>query len=332
MRKYNTCINMFAAILLVVAFGGCKKIEEGYLSEGIRYQFPTVDVPRGVVTIANQNLIFPDGSTLPLKVKLLDIRSKTTGKTAPEWYKNYRSYRFTSPLTNADSTMELFNKKIEYGEFPPFEFVESGGYFRFTSGTKEIPLGEYTFDLEVSNVKGTKIIKDAATLVVKEPDPYKIDPECKTAGARDGTPATFTYFSNELRTVTVKKLAGDVNRVIFKWVDKNGKPFNPKTEIKRRFLADGSYLNDFDTFSIFGNTEYTDSTMAYNFGIPPYPFKPAAVNGKNSYLWVPSDYVILDQYPPAQYPKAALSIRYIVDIFVEGTWEITVKCLHATHK
>ncbi|MGV3764553.1 MAG: hypothetical protein ACO1NW_00420 [Chitinophagaceae bacterium] len=317
---------------LAVALAGCSKVEEGYLSEGIRYQFPTVEAERGVVKIANENLIFPDGSTLPLNVKLLDIRDKATGKTASEWFQTYDSYKFKAPLGAADTTMEAFNSKIEYGKYPPFDFVASGGYFRFNTGTKNIPAGEYTFDLEVSNVRGTKTIKDAATIVLKDATPYFIEPACKVGGARDGTPSTFTYLSDNLRTVTVKKIGEGKNEVRFKLVDKFDKPFNPKNEIKPRLLADGSFLNDFTTFALFDRTQYTDTTMVYNFGIPPYPFKNAPVNSKWSYMWVPAQYVELDEYPNTTYPNAALSIRSWVDIKVEGIWEITFKCWNARRK
>lgn len=324
---------MILFIGLSVGFlNACTKIEEGYLSEGIRYQFPTIEVERGVVKIANENLIFPDGSTLPLNVKLLDIRNKATGKRAEEWFQLYDSYRFIAPLTDTDTTMEGFNKKIEYGKFLPFDFVASGGYFRFNTGTKNIPLGEYDFDLEISNVKGTKQILKAATIIVKEPVPFVIDPSTQLGTARDGTPATHAYLPVNQRTVTVEKIGVDKNQVILKIVDKNGKPFNPKTMIQNRLLADGSVLNDFTTFALFDRVQYTESTMSYNFGIPPYPFKNAPVNGKTMYFWIPAQYVEIDQFPSAANPKAALSIRVRIDIKVEGTWLITIKALNATSK
>jgi hypothetical protein len=329
-RSYKILTLACAATLLFIS---CKKVSEGYLSENIRYQFPTIEVEKGVVKVANENLIFPDGSTLPLNVKLLDIRDKATGKHADAWFQEYDSYRFTSPLTATDTSMELFNKKIMYGKFPPFDFVASGGYFRFNTGTKGIPLGEYEFDLEVSNVKGTKQIKNAATIIVKEPVPYVIDQAGTVLGtAKDGTPATHAYLAQNQRTVTVEKIGDEKNQVIFKLVDKNGKPFNPKTAIQNRLLADGSILNDFTTFSFFDRVQYTDSTMSSNFGIPPYPFKNAPVNSKYIYLWVPAQYVEMDQFPSAIFPKAALSIRVRIDIKVEGTWVITIKALNAVAK
>lgn len=316
----------------VLLFNACKKVDEGYLSEGIRYQFPTIEVERGVVKIANENLIFPDGSTLPLNVKLLDIREKISGKRADVWYRDYDSYKFLSPLTASDTTMELFNKKIQYGKFPAFDFVASGGYFRFNTGTKTIPMGEYIFDLEVSNVRGTKQIKDAATIIVKEPIPYVIDPSTQLGTARDGTPATHAYLPVNQREVTVVQKSTEKNEVILKMVDKNGKPFNPKTAIQNRLLADGSVLNDFTTFAFFERTKYTDTTMYCNFGIPPYPFKNAAVNSKNMYFWIPAQYVEIDQFPSATNPKAALTVRLRLDIKVEGVWLITIKCLNAIAK
>ncbi|MEO6070978.1 MAG: hypothetical protein ABIN57_08625 [Chitinophagaceae bacterium] len=332
MNKSYTVLT-FAAIISVLFFSSCKKIPEGYLSENIRYQYPTIEVERGVVKIANENLIFPDGSTLPLNVKLLDIRDKATGKHADAWFRSYDSYRFISPLTATDTTMELFNKRIEYGKFPPFDFVASGGYFRFNTGTKNVPVGEYEFDLEVSNVKGTKQILNAATIVVKEPIPYVIDQAGTVLGtAKDGTPATHAYLAQSQRTVTVEKLGDGKNQVFLKIVDKNGKPFNPKTAIQNRLLADGSVLNDFTTFSLFDKTQYTDSTMSYNFGIPPYPFKNAPANSKYMYLWIPAQYVEIDQFPSATNPKAALTVRVRIDIKVEGTWLITIKALNAKAK
>ena len=329
-------LNIARTILVIVLSAGilnsCTKIEEGYLSEGIRYQFPTIEVERGVVKIANENLIFPDGSTLPLNVKLLDIRDKTTGKRAVEWFQQYDSYRFIAPLTDTDTTMELFNKKIEYGKFLPFDFVASGGYFRFNTGTKNIPLGEYIFDLEVSNVKGTKQLLNAATIIVKEPIPYVIDASTQLGTAKDGTPTTHAYLPVTQRDVTVEKIGNEKNQVILKMVVKNGKPFNPKTTIQNRLLADGSVLNDFTTFALFDRVQYTDDAMSYNFGIPPYPFKNAPVNGKTMYFWIPAQFVEIDQFPSAEYPRAALSVRVRIDIKVEGTWLITIKALNATAK
>jgi hypothetical protein len=328
----RSCRILVLAVAVIMLYISCKKINEGYLSEGIRYQFPTIEVERGVVKVANENLIFPDGSTMPIHVTLLDIRDKATGKHADVWFREYDSYRFKSPLSAADTTMEAFNKKIEYGKFPPFEFVASGGYFRFNTGTKNIPVGEYEFDLEVSNVRGSKTIKNAATIIVKEPIPYVIDASTQLGTARDGTPATHAYLPQTQRVVTVEKLSNEKNQVILKIVDKNGKPFNPRTAIQNRLLADGSILNDFTTFALFDRTQYTDSTMSYNFGIPPYPFKNAPVNGKTTYFWIPAQYVEIDQFPGVTNPKAALSVRMRIDIKVEGVWLITIKCLNATAK
>jgi hypothetical protein len=78
-------------------------------------------------------------------------------------------------VTAANATMEAFNKKIDYGKCPAFEFLASGGYFRFNTETKNIPVGEYEFDLQVSNVRGSKKIQKAATVIVKEPIPYVVD-------------------------------------------------------------------------------------------------------------------------------------------------------------
>jgi hypothetical protein len=72
--------------------------------------------------------------------------------------------------------------------------------------------------------------------------------------------------------------------------------------------------------------------MSYNFGIPPYPFKNAAVNCKTTYFWIPAQYVEIEQFPSAANPKAALSVRMRIDIKVEGVWLITIKCLNAKAK
>lgn len=328
MKQYTIITCLLAAVTLTAS---CKKIQEGYFSEGIRYQFPTIEVERGVVKIANENLIFPDGSTLPLDVQLLDIRDKATGKRAEVWFSDYESYRFLSPLTDTDTTMELFNKKIQYAKFKPFDFVNSGGYFRFNSGTKTIPKGEYTFDLEVSNIAGRRTLKDAATIVVKDPVPYVVDPSTQLGTARDGTPATHAYLPVTQREVTVEKTGDDGNQVTLKFIDKNGTAFNPAS-IQNRLLADGSTLNDFKTFALFDRVQFTNSSMSYNFGIPPYPFKNAAVNGKTMYFWIPAQFVEIDQFPSATNPRAALTVRVRLDIKVEGKWLITIKCLNATAK
>ena len=52
--------------------------------------------------------------------------------------------------------------------YPTFQVNPVGGRLEFSEGTLNVPVGEYEIDIKVSNVKETRVIRNACTIILTE--------------------------------------------------------------------------------------------------------------------------------------------------------------------
>lgn len=310
----------YALLAAVVLSSACKKVENGYLSNQIRYVDNPMEVKRGQIeqTVAVSN----DGSSAPVIYKLLDIRD-STGHHADSFFASYSRYEWIGEFNpDTDTTVELLNKKRQLVNKPPFDFNIHTGAFTFYNTTTKVPLGKYDFDIQASNENGTKTFKNIASFTLVDDAPYVIG----AGGAALFLDGTTTSYDIGAPDVTVKKISDEGTNIILKITDKNGNPFNPSAgEIIRR--GDRS---DFGTYAQFHPLVYTDSTMTCNFETTPFPLKQSTY-GYLIYYRIPSQYVIADPgYAPDNKQIYSANPRFQFNIYQEGTYEVTVKVKRVT--
>jgi len=264
--KLFTIIYIVFTVVLIVA--GCKKPQEGYISNVIVYSPNTINALKGRVTTSAALLV--DGSTNPLFVKLLGVRNFYTKKTADSvLLKKYEIATYKGEITQQDSTVEMVAAKIGKSMYNSFSVNPLGGRMEVTPATNFIDTGTYEFDIEVSNVAGVRRVNNAAVIKIVNPaTTYDVTAQSVTTSPT--TSETTTGQTNF--TTSVVRTSATENKVIFKFVDKNGVPFNPKAgQIVAR--ADRP---DFRTFAPFYAEEKTDTALVYRYppDLPTFPVYP----------------------------------------------------------
>ncbi|WP_448633544.1 hypothetical protein [Pedobacter panaciterrae] len=87
----------YALILIVcasLAWVGCKKIPVGFIGETMYYKDSPFSIEQGNVKVVTSSLNL-DGSTLPVLVKLLEVRKKEQAKKLRNFMQNMR-FMFTN--------------------------------------------------------------------------------------------------------------------------------------------------------------------------------------------------------------------------------------------
>lgn len=311
---------------LLIVLSACKKIEEGFLSDLVRYKDNVIFCKRGMPLVKSAP-IEGDGSTPPYTFKMINLRDMS-GKPAPkEFDTEYDLVVFKEGLAfnpETDTTLALLNKKRETLKVKPLLFNEKSGQIVFNRGSVHLPLGEFQFDVEMQNVKGTKLFPSIAKLQVADPlneDFFTL----YAAAAAAATPAE-SFSDMKAPQVTCKRVSGEGARVILKIVDKNGRTFNPKAgEIIKR--GDRPI---FETYAKFNPVSINDTAMICDFEVAPFPMAkyitPATNWGYLIYYRIPAAYVQVDD-------KTAKSVsanpRFEFQLMMEGTYIVEVKLTDA---
>jgi len=317
-------------ILVTTGITACKKIDEGFLSETMRYKDNDIYCLRGLPLIQSDRINI-DGSTPPIKFKMLNLRDSSGGKAPAAFTTEYDVLMFKPGETfdiNTDTTVEELNKKRELKHVPPMDFNEVSGQFTFNRGAVNIPLGRYTFDIEASNVRGKKMFPEFGHINVVEPSQEDIFvQEDNVDNAFDNLTGAATPAKNP--KVTFTKVSNEGARIILKITDKLGKPFNPKAgEIIKR--GDRPV---FENYARFNPVIVTDTAMICDFEVAPFPlanYKDASTDwGHLIYYRIPSKYVTIDGFKDGQFsanPRFAFSIK------MEGTYIVEFRLIDALRK
>lgn len=321
--KNKIIIGIIAATALII---GCSKIREGFLSDTLRYKDRVLYAKRGMA-LTLSDAINADGSTPPITYKLTNLRNKQTGDPAPEeFFKEYEVLVFKEGdvfIADQDTTVELLNKKRELKKITPMVFNEVSGQLVFNRASANLPLGEYTFDLEASNVWGSKSYPDFADIHVVEPSTSDVFELTYTAATGSNTSEVFTGIKAPV--VTAKKISNDGARVILKYVDKNGRAFDPsKGQIIKR--GDRPF---FETHAKFNPVIYSDTAVICDFEVAPFPLQKYIAGGTDwgylVYYRIPRQFINIDGLPNHNAnPVVAFQIK------MEGTYVVEVKLTDAT--
>lgn len=318
-----TRYTILLGIMIGMILSSCSKIEEGFLSDTIRYRDSVIYCKRGM-TLTLSDRINADGSTPPFEFKMLNLRNKMTGEPAPdEFTKMYEIEVFKEGMTfNAatDTTVALLKAKRETKKVTPMEFNPISGQISFNRASANLPLGVYTFDLQATNRKGTKIYKSFAEIHVIEPfleDVFEL-----TYAAMTGSNAseTFTPAYNSNIKLTCTKVSDEGARVILKVVDKNGRAWDPSAGqvIKRGDRP------TFESHVRFNPVVATNTALLCDYEVAPFPltkFNDGKTNWEyNIYYRIPMRFAAMDGHP-----NHNINPVFGFRVLMEGTFEVEVK-------
>jgi len=316
-------LKIFYTLTFIVGLmAACKKIDNGFLSDGIRYKDNTIYCKRGMSLVMSDR-INTDGSTPPYEFELLNLREESSNKPAPEaFFKQFDLLTFKPGMVfnaETDTTIELLNKKRETVSKTPMEFNKVSGQLVFNRASANLPLGRYTFDVKMKNPKGEKLFPKLASIEVVEPsidDMFQV-----TYQAASGSTASEVFTTITAPKIARKKISNDGARVLLKIVDKNGVAFNPKNgEIVKR--GDRPM---FETHVKFNPVQFTDNALICDFEVAPFPLtkyidKSGTDWGFLIYYRIPMKYAQVDGLPAHN-----VNPVFGFQILMEGTYEVEVK-------
>jgi hypothetical protein len=366
MKKKNI-FNLKFYFLLFTIFSlalSCTKVDKGYLSPTMAYSVSQFTVIKG--RAASSYSLISDGSTFPVKVKLLHVYDATGNNVDALFSKTYPVSVWTTAYdATTDKTFAQIMAKRSVTSMTPFTINESSGTIVANPSTIYLPLGTYTIDIQVSNVVGTKVLKNIMTIYLVDGKSVETSPEqgsyslgrliANTAsGATNG--ASFNGVNNPFIVENITRVADTPNIVTFKFLDKNGVVFSPKkNEIMKRpnsglnpnpaFLQN---LQDYapDTFVA------SDTAMSLRYPLVPFPLASLG-NAYNMYYRLPTAFVHIDSTTTwssnttGNYYKGTsdthfkgyfkddkydYSLRIPLRIQVPGKYLITLQFLNVTHR
>lgn len=319
--------------MVLAGLSACSKITPGFLSPTLGYTSKEIVCKRGLTYQASEPINF-DGSTPPVTFKLVNLRDSLTGQPVPKAFSDlYEVTQFKAGETfdiDTDTTIDLLNAKRETVKIAPYNFNEVSGQFVFNKGSANLPLGMYVFDIQATNIHGTKLYPSAGYIHVT--DPTEDDIFSLVYSAASGfSDATGVATGVKTPQVTCTKISNDSAIIILKIVDKNGVPFNPK---KGEIILRGD-RPAFANYSKFHSVEYTDTAMICNYEVAPFPL--AEYVDATGYSWgylqyyrIPSTYVSMDGVPSPNGYSANPVISF--QLFLEGTYVVQVKMTDVEHK
>ncbi|WP_166436991.1 DUF5007 domain-containing protein [Niastella caeni] len=319
---------IYFLLVLIITGMACKKIQEGFLSDTMRYIDKNIYCLRGLPLVQSQRIDI-DGSTPPITFDMQNLRHENGDPAPKEFFSEYEVLMFKPGMTfdiKTDTTVAELNKKREKRTVTPMEFNPVSGQISFNRGSVNIPLGKYIFDLQATNVNGTKLFPSFGTINIVDPLPEDIFlQEDNVSNAFHDVTGVATAHKNPKLTFT--KVSNDGARIILKISDKNGKPFNPKAgEIIRR-----GDRPTFENYARFTPVQFTDTAMICDFEVAPFPLAkyitPTTDWGHLIYYRIPSRFATIDGFTPGLY---SVNPRFAFTLKMEGTYIIELRLTDVT--
>lgn len=302
----------------------CKKTEIGFLSERLFYR--TNPFPAIIGRVTTGIAIETDGSTAPLNVTMLAIRDKN-GQPADKLIKQYEIPIYKGEVLATDTTLDMLNSKLGKGMYTPFNISPIGGRMEVTPASVYADTGTYVFDLQVSNVKGTEQLNNIGSVrLTPAIDSQIIGPLATTSIPNQEV----TFTTQSLFVVTAQRIPGP-NKIIIKFVDKNGVKFKPLSgEVFPRISLPTNLRYSFKQFDPYYPEVITDTAFVYDYppNTPTFPL-----------FTLNNAYVISYRIPAANNdlavninPQFGLRLFPLDVPYVNGTWIITNKINFAARK
>lgn len=321
-RIFKHFIICFGGILLSIY--GCQKVPKGFLSDNIYYAVNPFSVPQSITTVSAP--MVTDGSTSPLNVKLLAIKNVATSADVSKIFLTPDTIRiYKGSVTSNDSTLALLNSKLKDSTVAPFSVNSVGGRLQFTQATQYVSQGKYAIDVEVSNIRGSRIINNACLINIT---PTVADTLLYKAYSQSDS--LFTSFSTVAASnfnVNISRNPAGPNKIVFVWKDKTGQKFNPaKGEIKGR-----PNRPNFTDWNPYYPQIKTDTSIEYRYpqGVPILPVfaNPAKYPGFNDGI---SYYTINGKNVDAgKNVNTTFTIKYFA---TKGTYYVTLNMADIARK
>ena len=315
---FKLTITGYAGICLAIAalFTGCKKVEQGYLSDNMYYVENPLTASQGGVTVSSS--IVADGSTAPLQVELTRVVDWKGADVDSILTKTDSVLGFSGAVSYQDSTLDLLNKKIRNIGVKPLSINLTGGRIQLSPATQYVPLGAYTIDIKVTNIRGTRNIPQACNIVIAPSSPDTI-----YSGTYGGVidPPTGNYLAGiATPLVNVSYSATATNKIIYKFVDKNGKLYDPKTW----GIGTRKYRWNMKQFDPYYPEVLTDTSVEYQFPTVPNQF-PVFANPGVSPIVARGNYGTFYAMPAASNSLGAAIFAFTdISFLKSGTFVVTV--------
>lgn len=315
-NRYRGSFILCSALSCLTAFVGCQKTEKGFISDNIFYRENPLTATQGAVKVSAP--LVSDGSTNPLAVQLVKVTNERGEDMTAAVTKPFEILGFSAPVTHLDNTVELLNKKITKTQAKPITVGEVGGRIQLTPATQFIPAGTYTLDLNVSNVRGSRNMPNACRVILNGTG----SPDTVYAGTYAGTftESTGGFIANVATPdVQVTFIPGATNKLVYKFIDQNGKVYNPKanglTVRKQRWS-----MKDFDPYY---PEVLTDTSAEYQFPVVPNQFPVFQNPGENGII-PRGNYGVFPAFP-SSHNTTGYGVFVFLDMafFKQGTFIIT---------
>jgi len=305
---------MSAALLI----NGCTTVETGFLSKNLYYIDNPLYTTQGTVTVSSS--LYVDGSTTPMTIELTKVVNEGGEDVMDLVSKPDSIMGFSGSITYADSTLALLNAKLMKTVAVPLSVNKIGGRIQLTPATKSIATGEYTISLKASNVRGSVDLPNICKIIVQGSGDTYIDYGGFYAGAYDPSSGTYLYGIG-LGAPKITYTQTDVNKIIYKFLDKDGNRYNPKagglTVRKNRWT-----MKQFDPYY---PEVLTDSTAEYQFPSVPNSFPIFSNPGINGII-PRGTYGVFPAIPAARNSSGDPVFAFMDQSFLnKGTYVITVQ-------
>lgn len=308
--------------ILILLLCACKKPVEGYLGENIYYRNNPFSVPQGIATYSDP--IESDGSTNPLYADLLQIRNKATGQIVDSLFSAVQNVPvYLSAVTFEDSTVALLSKKLGDSLVKPFNVNHTGGRLELTQATNYVEAGTYTIDVNVFNMRGSRTLKNACDIIINPATAFDLTYKAWSKSTLVGE--VFTGMDASALVVDVQRVAGP-NKIILKFVDKNGTPFSPaKGEIIKR--GDRPTLSNWDPY--FPEIK-TDTGYIYEYPVAPeFPVFSQCFIGSSAWNNYICYYRVAGQFTDINMNiNPVFTIKYLL----QGTYTVTIHLSNVVRK
>ena len=312
-------------ILLLIACGlffySCKKPETGFLSDRLFYRNNPFAATMGRVTTGLP--IEADGSTVPLNVKLVAVRDKN-GAPATKMTTEYEIAVYKGEVLPTDTTLAQLNAKLGVAKYKPFNVNPVGGRMEITPASVFVDTGTYDFDIEVSNVRGTKQLNSIAKVRLTP----AVDSQIVRQFASTSTPGQELLFTTQAAfSVTVQRIPGP-NKIIIKFVDKNGNKWNPQNgevvpRISSPLVTAVGLRYNFKQYNPYYAEVKTDTAFVYEYPVKTPTFPLFTLNNAYTVSYrIPNNFNDLNMNIN---PEFAVRLFPLNAPYVDGTWIITNK-------
>lgn len=314
--RTNYKIICAASLIALISYACSKKPQEGFLGNRFFYLANPFIGVKGRVTTSVP--LQADGSTQPLTVRLLAVRNRA-GQVTDVLTKEYEIPIYKGQVTPEDSTPQLLAVKLGTAMYKPFNVNSLGGRLELTPATAMIDTGTYNFDIEVSNIRGSKVVANIADVRITPAIPSQLIRQFANTSAPN---QETTFTTQGTFTTTVERRAGP-NQIIIRFLDRNGVAFNPRTgQVLPRVGTTAAPRFVFKQFAPYYPEVVNDTAFIYQYPEKTPTFPLYVLN--NAYLSsyrIPAEFNTLNQNINPEFAFRLYPTDGVTS--VSGTWVIT---------